>query len=64
MKPLCDDCEAPPEAGESRSTAQVYTRCSGCGIIRACFGDNPEPQAARLRRVPEAVQDWQRGRNY
>lgn len=50
-KPYCDDCQI--ERNLPKIEAGCYAFCSFCGIKRACFGDDPEPQQPRLRRIPE-----------
>jgi hypothetical protein len=51
--PYCDDCA---RNGVRPATGpQCFAVCSICKIRRACFGDNPEPQAPRLRRIPECL---------
>lgn len=46
--PLCDDC-APADL-KSAGGPKCYAFCTGCGIKRACFGDDPDPLPVRVPR--------------
>lgn len=68
-KSYCDDCGTKNSLPISDLRAKIevpgfYGRCERCGVIRACYGHDPDPQKARRPRVPEVVQEWQRGRDY
>lgn len=54
----CDDCgpkRGLPVDGRTALNAVpgFYGRCGFCGIIRAVYGDDPDPIKARKIRIPE-----------
>lgn len=65
----CDDCGTKHGLPIDDLRAKIlvpgfYGKCGRCGLIRACYGQDPDPQKPRRAPVPPAVQEWQRGRDY
>lgn len=63
----CDDCGRklglPIDDLHGVRVADFYGRCGHCGVIRTCYGIDPEPQKERQPRIPPAVQEWIQERN-
>lgn len=65
--PYCDDCGRklglPVDDIRGVRVAGFYGRCDHCGVIRTCYGIDPEPQKPRQPMIPPAVQEWIQERN-